>query len=66
MSIDENPHLKLKLFDGIFFHKFHFKNGCKKDLSIIMKNNIADPEIGGFFTKSISKPYGHVTAMPTA
>ena len=32
---------------------------------IIMKNLAADPEIG-FLTKSISKPFGRATAMPTA
>ena len=32
---------------------------------MITKNNEADPEIG-FLTKSISKPYGRATAMPTA
>ena len=30
-----------------------------------MKNHAADPE-KGFLTKSISKPYGHATAMPPA
>ena len=30
-----------------------------------MQNNAADPEIG-FLTKSISKPNGCATAMPTA
>ena len=29
------------------------------------KNQAADPEIG-FLTKSISKPYGHAMAKPTA
>ena len=29
------------------------------------KNNAVHPEIG-FLTKSISKPYGHATAMPPA
>ena len=32
---------------------------------IITKNHEADPEIV-FLTKSISKPYGRATAMPTA
>ena len=32
---------------------------------IIKKNHAADPEIR-FLTKSISKPYGGATAMPTA
>ena len=32
---------------------------------VITKNNASDPEIG-FLTKSISKPDGRATAMPTA
>ena len=32
---------------------------------LITKNHSADPEIG-FLLTSISKPYGQVTAMPTA
>ena len=32
---------------------------------IITKNHETDPEIG-FLTKSILKPYGRATAMPTA
>ena len=39
--------------------------GLKMNLRIITKNHAADPEIG-FLTKSIPKPYGHATAMPTA
>ena len=39
--------------------------GLKMNLSIITKNHAADPEIG-FLTKSISKPNGRATAMPTA
>ena len=39
--------------------------GVKMNLRIITKNHAADPEIG-FLTKSISKPYGHATAMPPA
>ena len=39
--------------------------GVKMNLKRITKNHPADPEIE-FFTKSISKPYGRVTAMPTA
>ena len=35
------------------------------NLRIITKNQAADPEIG-FLTKSISKPNGRATAMPTA
>ena len=39
--------------------------GVKMNLRIILKNNVADPEIG-FLTKSISKPYGRAMAMPPA
>ena len=39
--------------------------GVKMNLRIITKYHAADQEIG-FFTKSISKPYGYGTAMPTA
>ena len=35
------------------------------NLRIITKNDAADPEIG-FLTKSILKPNGRATAMPTA
>ena len=35
------------------------------NLRTITKNHEADPEIG-FLTKSISKPNGRATAMPTA
>ena len=35
------------------------------NLRIIMKNHAADTEIE-FLTKSISKPNGRATAMPTA
>ena len=35
------------------------------NLRIIKKNHAADPEIG-FLTKSISKPYGRATAIPSA
>ena len=34
-------------------------------ITIITKNYAADPEIG-FLTKSISKPFGRATAIPTA
>ena len=37
----------------------------KMNLRIITKNHAADPE-KGFLTKSISKPNGRATAMPTA
>ena len=37
----------------------------KINLRIITKNHAADPDIE-FLTKSISKPYGRATAMPTA
>ena len=39
--------------------------GVKMNFGIITKNHAADPEIG-FLTKSISKPYGRATAIPTA
>ena len=39
--------------------------GVKINLRVITKNNTSDPDIG-FFTKSISKPDGRATAMPTA
>ena len=39
--------------------------GIKKKLRIITKNPADDPEIG-CVTKSISKPYGRATAMPSA
>ena len=39
--------------------------GVKIDLRIITKNHASDSELR-FFTKSISKPYDHATAMPTA
>ena len=35
------------------------------NFSIIKKNYAADPE-KGFLKKSISKPYGRATVMPTA
>ena len=41
------------------------KMAVKMNLRIITKNHAADPEIG-FLTKSISKPNGRATAMPTA
>ena len=44
---------------------FHFKNGVKINFRIITKNHAADPEIE-LLTKSISKPYGRVTALPAA
>ena len=37
----------------------------KMNLPIITKNHAADPE-KGFLTKSISKPYARVTALPPA
>ena len=39
--------------------------GVKMNLRIITKNHAADPEIE-FLTKSISKPYGRATAVPSA
>ena len=47
-----------------FFDNSDFINECKMNLRIIMKNHAADPE-AGFPTKSILKPYGRATAMPT-
>ena len=41
------------------------KIGVKMNLRIITKNYVADPEIG-FLRKSISKPNGCPTVMPTA
>ena len=41
------------------------KMDVKMNLRIIIKNNPADPEIG-FLPKSISKPNGCATAIPTA
>ena len=41
------------------------KMGVKLHLRIITKNHAADPEIE-FLTKTISKPNGRATAMPTA
>ena len=38
---------------------------AKINFMILMQNGEADPEIG-FLTKSILKPYGRATAMPTA
>ena len=38
--------------------------GVKMNFRIITKNHAADPEIG-FLTKSISKPFGRATVMPT-
>ena len=39
--------------------------GVKMNYGIITKNHAADPE-KGFLTKSIKRPYGCATAMPTA
>ena len=44
---------------------FDLRIAVKINLRIITKNDAADPEIG-FLTKSISKPYGHAKAKPTA
>ena len=44
---------------------FDSKKAVNMNLRIITKNNAADPVIG-FLTKTISKPYGRATAMPTA
>ena len=58
----------MKLFwcQGIFLMNFELSNmAVKMNLMIITKNHAADTEIG-FLTKSISKPNGCATAMPTA
>ena len=44
---------------------FITKIAVKMNLRIITKNHATDPE-KGFLTKSISKPYGRATAIPTA
>ena len=44
---------------------FDLKIAVKMNLRIITKNHAADPE-KRFLTKSISKPNGCATAMPTA
>ena len=44
---------------------FISKMSVKINLRIITKNHAADSEIW-FLTKSISKPYGHAIALPTA
>ena len=44
---------------------FDFKMGVKMNLRIIPKNHVSDLEIE-FLTKSISKPNGCATTMPTA
>ena len=44
---------------------FISKMSVKMNFRIITKNHAADPEIK-FLTKSISKLYGHATALPTA
>ena len=45
--------------------KFDLKKAVKMNLKILTKNYAADPE-KGFLIKSISKPNGCATAMPTA
>ena len=47
------------------FINFDLKMEVKINLRIKTKNQAADPEIG-FLKKSISKPCGRATAMPTA
>ena len=44
---------------------FDLENGNEMNLRIITKTHQADPG-KGFLTKSILKPYGRGTAMPTA
>ena len=50
-----------KFFSEILISKMD----VKLKLRLITENRAADPEIG-FLIKSISKPYGRATAMPTA
>ena len=56
----------MKLFSAKEFFPYIMiaKMGVKMNSSIITKNHAADPEIG-FLIKTISKPYGRATAMPT-
>ena len=63
----KNRPSEMKLFwcHEVFFGNFDSKNGCKMNLRIITKNRAADPAIM-FLTKSILRPYGRATAMPTA
>ena len=51
----------------ILIYKIAVKMNARQSINftIITKNHAADPEIW-FLTKSISKPYGRATAMPTA
>ena len=57
----------MKIFGlkDFFRMNFDFKYGCKNEFMDNNKDHEADPEIG-FHTKSISKPFGRATAMPTA
>ena len=67
MLVYENQTSKIKfLVSRSFFAEILIsKMGVKMNLRIITKNHAADPKIG-FLIKSISKPNGRATAMPTA
>ena len=56
--------MKLFYCREIFPENYDFINGLL-NLKIIMRNRAGDPVIG-FLTKSILKPYGSGSAMPTA
>ena len=51
----------------VSFKNYYWNTGYADDFNtrIKAKNSTADPEIR-FLKKSISKPYGRATAMPTA
>ena len=64
-SINENRPLKFFGVKEFTFLTFDIKNGCKNEFKDNYKNHAADAVLG-FLTKSISKPYGRETAMPTS
>ena len=57
--------MKFFLFKNFFSRILIPEMHVKMNLRIITKNHAADPE-KDFLTKSISKPFGRATAMPTA
>ena len=66
-NISENQASKMKFFgfQGFFFITFNFKNGCKNEFKD--NNEKSDSwSRNRVLTKSISKPYGCATAMPSA
>ena len=68
MLVNENQPLKMNFFFGfkVFFTRILISNiGVEINLMVMTKNNASDPEIE-FLTKSISKPDGRATAIPTA